>query len=82
MMDALSDTALRVQLRTADPSSRFIAESRSIDLEVILRSLKVYSLDLRQRVLDALERGMSRKEAIIIFAVSEGSNQALAETAM
>ena len=35
--------------------------------------MKAYSLDLRQRVLDALERGMGRKEAITIFAVSEGS---------
>jgi transposase len=32
-----------------------------------------YSTDLRERVLDAIERGMERSEAITIFAVSEGS---------
>ena len=35
--------------------------------------MKAYSVDLRQRVLDALERGMARKDAITTFAVSEGS---------
>lgn len=32
-----------------------------------------YSLDLRERVLRAIERGMTRSEAITTFAVSEGS---------
>ena len=32
-----------------------------------------YSLDLRERVVNALERGMKRSEAISTFAVSEGS---------
>lgn len=35
--------------------------------------MKPYSVDLRQRVLDALARGMSRKEVITTFVVSEGS---------
>lgn len=35
--------------------------------------MKAYSVDLRQRVLDALKRGMSRKDVIKTFAVSEGS---------
>lgn len=35
--------------------------------------MKAYSVDLRQRVLDALERGMSRTEAVTTFQVSEGS---------
>ncbi len=32
-----------------------------------------YSTDLRERVLDAIERGMKRSEAVTIFAVSDGS---------
>ncbi len=32
-----------------------------------------YSVDLRERVLNAIERGMERSEAITTFAVSEGS---------
>ena len=35
--------------------------------------MKAYSVDLRQRVLNALERGTARKEVVKIFAVSEGS---------
>ncbi len=35
--------------------------------------MKAYSVDLRQRVLDALKRGMSRKDAVMTFQVSEGS---------
>jgi len=35
--------------------------------------MKAYSVDLRQRVLDALERGMLRKEAVTTFQVSESS---------
>jgi transposase len=35
--------------------------------------MKAYSVDLRQRVLAALERGMARSEAITTFQVSEGS---------
>ena len=35
--------------------------------------MKAYSVDLRQRVLDALERGMPRTEVIRTFEVSEGS---------
>lgn len=35
--------------------------------------MKAYSVDLRQRVLDALEGGLSRKQVITTFQVSEGS---------
>ncbi len=35
--------------------------------------MKAYSVDVRERVLNAIERGMSRREAITTFAVSEGS---------
>lgn len=35
--------------------------------------MKAYSTDLRQRVLDAIERGMARTEAVTTFQVSEGS---------
>jgi transposase len=35
--------------------------------------MKAYSVDLRERVLNAIERGMTRSEAITTFAVSEGS---------
>lgn len=35
--------------------------------------MKAYSVDLRERVLDAIERGMARPQAVTTFAVSEGS---------
>ena len=35
--------------------------------------MKAYSVDLRQRVLDALERGMPRSEVVTTFQVSDGS---------
>jgi transposase len=35
--------------------------------------MKPYSIDLRQRVLDALDAGMSRVDAVRIFQVSLGS---------
>lgn len=35
--------------------------------------MKAYSVDLRERVLGAIERGMVRSEAVTTFAVSEGS---------
>lgn len=35
--------------------------------------MKAYSVDLRERVVQAIERGMARSEAVTTFAVSEGS---------
>jgi transposase len=35
--------------------------------------MKPYSIDLRERVLDALDAGMSRAEALRVFQVSLGS---------
>lgn len=34
--------------------------------------MRAYSVDLRKRVLDAVEQGMARTEAVTTFAVSEG----------
>lgn len=39
----------------------------------ILSVMKAYSVDLRERVLDALANGMSRAEVCRLFQVSEGS---------
>jgi len=35
--------------------------------------MKAYSVDLRSRVLDALERGMSRDEVLVTFQISRAS---------
>lgn len=35
--------------------------------------MKAYSVDLRERVVEAIERGMRLSEAVTTFAVSEGS---------
>jgi transposase len=39
----------------------------------MLVGMKPYAVELRQRVLDALERSMSRKEVVTTFQVSDGS---------
>jgi transposase len=36
----------------------------------MLGNMKTYSLDLRERLLDAADRGMPRKEAVRVFGVS------------
>jgi transposase len=48
----------------------FTAASKDIELYVTLEGMRAYSVDLRQRVLAAVDRGIPRQEVVVTFGVS------------